>query len=164
MTNRTVLVAALALAAMITMTWPTSVQGQRAEPQVDIVRTVGCVEMRNGDAATWWLTRVADPTEIRAGVFNVNQVEEAKEEALGTREFQLIGVAEFLDAESLLRFGDRAQFTTADQVNATNQLREGHTVLVKGLLIEASTTAGTTAGAPARINLLAVVGLADTCG
>ncbi len=160
MTNRRVLLAALSLAAVIAMTWPTSVQGQRPEPQVDIVQTVGCVEMRSGDAATWWLARAADPTQTRAGVFNVNQVEEAKEEALGTREFQLIGVAEFLDAESLLRFGDRAEFTTADQVNATNQLREGHTVLVKGLLIEE----GTTAGAPARINLLAVVGLADACG
>ncbi len=156
MTNRAVFLAGLALAAVIAMTWPTSVQGQRSEPQVDIVQTVGCVEMRNDDAATWWLTRAADPTQTRAGVFNENQVEEAKEEALGTGEFQLIGVAEFLDAESLLRFGDRAQFTTADQVNATNELREGRTVLVKGLLIEE--------GGTARINLLAVVGLADSCG
>ncbi len=156
MTNRTIPV----LVAMIAMTWPASVQGQRSDPQVEIVRTVGCVELRNDDAPTWWLTRAADPTETRAGVFNENQVGEAKEEALGSREFHLIGVAEFLDAESLLRFGDRSQFTTADQVNATNQLREGHTVLVKGLLIEE----GTTAGAPARINLLAVVGLADGCG
>ena len=152
MTNRTVPV----LAAMIAMTWPTAVQGQRPEPQVEIVQTVGCVELRNGDDATWWLTRAADPTETRARVFNENQVEEAKETALGSREFQLVGVAEFLDAESLLNFGDRAQFTTADQVNATNELRVGHTVLVKGLLIEA--------GAVTRINLLAVVGLADVCG
>ncbi len=152
MTHRTVFV----LAAMIAMMWPAAVQAQRPEPQVEIVQTVGCVEQRNGDDATWWLTRSADPTETRAGVFNVNQVEEAKETALGSHEFQLVGVAEFIDAESLLRFGDRAQFTTADQVNATNQLQDGHTVLVKGLLIEA--------GAVERINLLAVVGLADGCG
>ena len=157
MTNRTVPV----LAAIVAMTWPTAVQGQgrtteTPDPQVEIVRTVGCVQLRNGDDATWWLTRAADPEESSAGVFNVNQVEEAKDEALGSREFQLVGVAEFLDAESLLRFGDRARFTTADQVNATNQLRDGHAVLVKGLLIEA--------GAVARINLLAVVGLADSCG
>ncbi len=156
MTNRMVLL----LAAMVAVTAPTAVQGQRPEPQVEIVQTVGCVDQRNGDAATWWLTRAADPTETRAGVFNENQVEEAKEAALGSREFQLVGVAEFVDAESLLSFGDRAQFTTADQVNATNELREGRMVLVKGLLIEA----GATAGAPARINLMAVVGLADGCG
>ena len=152
MTHRTVLM----LAVMIAVTWPTAVQGQRPDPQVEIVQTVGCVELRNDDVATWWLTRAAEATETRARVFNENEVEEAKEEALGSREFQLVGVAEFLDAESLLSFGDRAQFTTADQVNATNQLRVGHTVLVKGLLIEA--------GAVTRINLLAVVGLADGCG
>ena len=157
MTNRTVPV----LAAMVAMTWPAAVQGQRPttearDPQVQIVWTVGCVQVRSGDDATWWLTRAADPEESKAGVFNTNEVEEAKDAALGSREFQLVGVAEFLDAESLLRFGDRARFTTADQVNATNQLRDGHSVLVKGLLIEA--------GAVARINLLAVVGLADSCG
>ena len=80
MTHRTVFV----LAAMIAMMWPAAVQAQRPEPQVEIVQTVGCVEQRNGDDATWWLTRSADPTETRAGVFNVNQVEEAKEEALGS--------------------------------------------------------------------------------
>ena len=156
MTKRMVLL----FAAMIAVTAPTAVQGQQPEPQVEIVQTVGCVDQRNGDAATWWLTRAADPTETRSGVFNETQVEEAKEEALGSLEFHLIGVAEFIDAESLLSFGDRAQFTTADQVNATNELREGRMVLVKGLLIEA----GATAGSPARINLLAVIGLADGCG
>ncbi len=156
MTNRM----ALLLVGVIAVTTPTAVQGQRPDPQVEIVQTVGCVDQRNGDAATWWLTRAADPTETRAGVFNETQVEEAKEAALGSLEFQLVGVAEFVDAESLLRLEDRAQFTTVDQVNATNELREGRMVLVKGLLIEA----GATAGAPARINLLAVVGLADGCG
>ncbi len=151
MTNRM----APVLAAMITMTLPTAVQGQRPDPQVEIVQTVGCAEARS-DGAAWWLTRAAEPTESRSGVFNEPQVEEAKETVLGTREFQLIGVADFVDAESLLRFGNRAQFTTPEQVNATNELRDGRTVLVKGLLIEE--------GAVARINLLAVVGLADGCG
>ncbi len=160
MTNRTVPVLA-ATAAMVAMAWPAAVQGQRPtteerDPQVEIVWTVGCVQVRSGDVATWWLIRAADPEESSAGVFNTNEVEEAKDAAPGSREFQLVGVAEFLDAESLLRFGDRARFTTADQVNATNQLRDGHSVLVKGLLIEAD--------AVARINLLAVVGLADSCG
>ena len=152
MINRTIPV----LGAMIAMTWPTAVRGQRSDPQVEIVQTVGCVELRNDDAATWWLTRAADPTETRARVFNEPQIEEAKETPLGTREFQLIGVAEFVDAESLLRIGDRAEFTTPEQVNATNELQDGRTVLVQGLLIEE--------GAVGRINLLAVVGLADGCG
>ena len=148
---------ALVLGAIAALSWPAATEGQqRPEPQVEIVQTVGCVEERGGDPATWWLTRAVEPTVIRAGVFNENQVEEAKAAGLGSSAFQLIGVADFLDAESLLRFGDRAQFTTPEQVNATGELGEGRTVLVKGLLIED--------GGASRINLLAVVGLADECG
>jgi hypothetical protein len=151
MSSRTVLV----LAAVIAVSWPAAVAGQDKSPQVEIVQTVGCVEQRGGDAPTWWLTRSVEPTVIAAGVFDETQVEEAKGSTLGTRSFQLIGVADFLDAESLLGFGDRAQFTTRDQVNATGELVAGRTVLVKGLLIETNE--------PARINLLVVVTLSDGC-
>ena len=126
-----------------------------ADPEVEIVQTVGCVEQRGDDAGGWWLIRAAEPTKGDPGVFNANQVEEAQDTEPGSREFRLIGAAEFLDAASQLEWADRAQFTTADQVNATDELRKGRTVLVKGLLIEAD--------GDARINLLAVVGLADTC-
>jgi hypothetical protein len=74
---------------------------------------------------------------------------------LGTREFQLVGVADFLDAEGLLATGNRADFTSADQVNATGELRPGRTVLVKGLLIEGDDVS--------RVNLTTVVGLPDRC-
>ena len=125
-------------------------------PQVQLVQTVGCVEQRGG-AADWWLVRAADPTVTRAGVFNVVQVEEMKQAlTLGSKQFHLVGVADFLDAEGLLRTGDRAQFTTPESANATGELRVGRTVLVKGLLIE--TDEGL------RINLTNVVGLADNCG
>lgn len=124
------------------------------EPAVEIVHTVGCVERRTGDAE-WWLARAAEPTVTESGVFNQDEVDEARDQALGTQAFHLVGVADFLGAEALLRSFDRSSFTTPDQVNATNELREGRTVLVKGLLIEADDMA--------RINLLAVVGLADTC-
>ena len=139
---------------------PRAVAGEQftaraAKPDVEIVQTVGCVERRSG-GAPWWLTRASEPEVARAGVFNNAQVDEAAETEPGSREFQLIGVPEFLGAEALLRSAERASFTTPDQVNATGDLGEGRTVLVKGLLIE--TDAGS------RINLLAVVRLADTCG
>ena len=63
--------------------------------------------------------------------------------------------ADFLDVEGLLASGDRALFTTPEQANATGELRAGRTVLVKGLLIEADESS--------RINLMAVVGLSETC-
>ena len=124
--------------------------------KVEVVQTVGCVERRKGEPAAWWLTRAAAPTVTRAGVFNRVQVDEAKKTATpGTGEFQLVGVADFLDADGLLRSGDRARFTKPEPLNATGELREGRTVLVKGLLVDA--------GAEPRINLMAVVGIADTC-
>jgi len=137
---------------------PVSLRSQESEkekPQVEIVKTLGCVEKRAGSPATWWLTRAVEPEVVKGGVFNVTQVEDAKASALGDRDFQLVGVADFLDAEGLLEWGQRSEFTTAEQANATGELRERRTVLVKGLLIEADPVP--------RINLLAVVGLAEDC-
>lgn len=124
----------------------------RTQPQVDIVQTVGCVERRGGNM---WLAGASDPAVIGRGVFNETQVEEARKTAPGTGAFQLIGEAEFLSAEGLLRTAERAVFTTPEQVNATGGLREGRRVLVKGLLIDTERES--------RINLLAVVALSETC-
>lgn len=123
-------------------------------PQVDIVQTVGCVAQGAGD--TWLLTRASEPETTRGGVFDEAQVDDARQVAPGDHEFRLVGVADFLTAEGLLRSADRALFTTPEQINATGELRAGRTVLVKGLLID-------TDDEP-RINLLVVVGLADSCG
>ena len=151
--------AVLLLAAAVWLA-PASTRGQRVAatsgaPAVEIVHTVGCVERRAGEAE-WWLARAAEPTVTEAGVFDEDEVNEARAQALGTHEFHLVGVADFLGAEALLRSFDRSSFTTPDQVNATGELRAGRTVLIKGLLIESDDAA--------RINLLSVVGLADTCG
>ena len=160
MTIRTILTAGLLVAAS---GLPLSGVGEqqaatrtgRPKPQVEFVQTVGCVERRTREDTTWWLTRAAEPTVTRQGVFNEVQVEEARQTAPGTGEFRLIGVADFLTAEGLLNFGDRALFTEPDQINASGELRPGRTVLVKGLLIETDDES--------RINLMSVVGLADTC-
>ena len=159
MTTRTVVTATLVLGTL----WSPPVAARTEQepsagrkPQVEMVHTIGCVERRNDAAAPWWLTRAAEPTVTKTGVFNSDQIAEVKEmAALGTRQFQLVGVADFLTAEGLLGSGDRALFTTPEQVNATGELRDGRTVLVKGLLIE-------TDGDP-RLNLVAVVGMEDKC-
>jgi hypothetical protein len=89
-------------------------------------------------------------------VFNRTEVDEiAGAVKPGARVFQLVGVADFLDVDGLLASGDRQLFTTAEQANATGELRTGRMVLVKGLLIEAD--------GDSRINLMAVVGLSETC-
>ncbi len=159
MRTRIVVAATLALGAL----WSSSLLARmQQEPaaerkvQVEMVHTIGCGERRNDAAAPWWLTRAAEPTVTKPGVFNSDQIAEVEKTAeLGTGQFQLVGVADFLTAEGLLRSGDRALFTTPEQVNATGELRDGRTVLVKGLLIE-------TDGDP-RLNLVAVVGMEDKC-
>ena len=128
MTNRSVLAVALVIGAL----WlPRMVAQDAGQPspsgkaKVEIVQTVGCVERRNGQQQTWWLIRAAPPTVSREGVFSRAQIEEARKAPTpGSREFRLVGAADFLDAEGLLRSGDRAIFTQRDQVNATGELRE----------------------------------------
>jgi hypothetical protein len=146
--------AALAAAGVI----PLGVHAQRGrgpsgdKPKVDIVQTVGCAERKSD---IWWLTRAAEPRTTTGGIFNSNQVEAAKSTGLGTQSFQLVGTADFVDPEELLRTGQRKEFTTPENVNATGQLRAGRKVLVKGLLVPAADAT--------RINILSVVALADSC-
>jgi hypothetical protein len=121
------------------------------KPKVDIVQTVGCAEQKSN---VWFLTRAAEPSTTTGGIFNSKQVETAKGTPLGAEAFQLVGTAEFVDPEELLRTGQRKEFTTPQNANATGQLRAGRKLLVKGLLIPGETR---------RINLISVVALADTC-
>jgi hypothetical protein len=131
--------------------------GVPVKPKVDIVQTVGCVEHRAAGGGQWWLKDAAPPTVVRDGVFTTRDIDAAKQVPRGTRAFRLIGEAEYLDGEALLRTQKRAEFTKPEQVNATGAIRDGRTVLVKGLLI---TGAGSD---DERINLMAVAPLADRC-
>ena len=125
----------------------------QAETQGDIVQMVGCVEHRSD--ASVWLTKASTPTVARRGVVDHTQVDAALTSDLGNDSFRLIGEADFLSAEGLLRTGERSAFTSPEQVNATGGLRAGRKVLIKGLLIESDNES--------RVNLLAVVALSDTC-
>ena len=159
MTRRTVNLAS-ALALLFGLSWVAGAQrgrqgGTGEKPKVDVVQSVGCVERRTGAPDTWWVGRATDPTPGQAGIFSTAQVEAAKSVRLGANTFQLIGVADFLDTDGLLRSSQRREFTTPETANATGQLREGRKVLVKGLLIDSDVK---------RINLLAVIALSDSCG
>ena len=123
------------------------------ETQVDIVQIVGCVEHRSDSSV--WLADASAPSIVRRGVFDQTQVNAARTSALGNGSFHLIGEADFLSAEGLLRTGERSAFTSPEQANATGGLRAGRKVLVKGLLIKSDNES--------RVNLLAVVTLSDTC-
>lgn len=125
------------------------------KPAVDVVQSIGCVERHDGSPETWWLTKAADPRVTQPGVFSTGQVDTARGAALGANTFELVGVADFLDADGLLKSGRRREFTTSQNVNATGQIRPGRKILVKGMYI--------TTGETKRINLLNVISLADSC-
>jgi hypothetical protein len=127
----------------------------REKPAVDVVQSVGCVERRDGSPETWWLARAVEPRVVQPGIFSTPQIDNARGLSLGTNSFQLVGVADFLDTEGLLKSGRRREFTTPQNANATGEIRPGRKVLVKGMFI--------TAGETKRINLLNVVSLADSC-
>ena len=155
MTSRTVGAAVLAVLVIPGLQAQQRGRGRGAEgdkPKVDIVQTVGCAEQKSNQ---WWLARAAEPRVTQGNIFNSTQIDAAKTVPLGVEAFQLVGVADFVDAEELLRSGQRKEFTNPDNVNATGQLRAGRKVLVKGMLVAENDVK--------RINLLSVVAIADSC-
>src|SRR5262245_4047552 len=110
---------------------------------------VGCAA-RTSEPHIWDLTRAGGRVESsRAGITTTEKDQLAKQ-PLGPNTYQLIGVADFVDAATSRTIGDRAKILTPARVNATGMLVSGHKVAVKGLLIDAS---------PPRINLTSVVDL-----
>jgi hypothetical protein len=126
------------------------------KPTVEVVQSVGCVERKQGNPDTWWLSRASEPRVTQPGVFAVSQIDAARRVELGSSTFQLVGVADFLDADGLLKSGQRREFTNAQNANATGELKAGRKVLVKGMFI--------TRGDTKRINLLNLISLAESCG
>ena len=124
------------------------------KPKAPIVQGVGCAEQR-GSPATWWLVRASGAEPAVPGPFHISQVEKARAAGPGTNVFRLIGEADFLSVEDLLKSGERSRFTTPETANASGQLRAGRQVLVKGLLVDVA--------GEQRINLMSVVSLADSC-
>lgn len=124
-----------------------------AERTVPLVKSVGCVEH---EGESWFLTAATDPEATEHPFSSAVEVEDARRAALGSHRFQLVGVADFLDADQLLSLHQRADHTAPESANATGQLAAGRKVAVKGLYI--------TSADPPRLNLTSVFALTDTCG
>lgn len=124
-----------------------------SKPKVPLVRVVGCASRTT--EGTWILTNATDGLESKPLFLSAREVEEAKRAALGSNRYRLLGTAEFLTKEELLKQGQRAEFTRRDVANATGQLQDGRKLVVKGLLITSPTEK--------RLNLVSVQQLAATC-
>src|SRR6266511_2510662 len=125
----------------------TLVAQQTMPAKAPVVALVGCA----GPGAwphVWNLSHASQRTESsRAGISTVER-EQFGRRALGQGVYQLIGVADFVDADTSRTIGERRDILPPARVNATGMLVGGHKVAVKGLYIE---------GSPPRINLTSVV-------
>jgi hypothetical protein len=118
-----------------------------------VVMVVGCA-MATAQPHLWDLAHAGEPSaSSRAGI-TAEEREQLSQRPLGPATYQLIGVADFVDAETSRKIGVRGEILTASRVNATGMLVSGHKVGVKGLYIGA---------APVRINLTSVVDLGRSC-
>jgi hypothetical protein len=148
----------LGVLALLLVGLTAGVRGQQQEsdlskPKVPIVSVVGCAS-RTAEGI-WMLTNATEGIESKVLFMSAKEIDEAKKKTLGNNRYKLLGTAEFLTKEDLLKHGERAEFTRPEVANATGQLQDGRKLMVKGLLI--------TAPNEKRLNLVSVQQLADTC-
>ena len=131
----------------------TLAQSQTMPPKAPVVAIVGCA----GQSAwphIWNLSHASQRTESSRAGISTDEREQLGTRALGQGVYQLVGVADFVDAQTSRTIGARADILSPARVNATGMLVGGHKVAVKGLYIE---------GSPPRINLTSVVDLGVDC-
>jgi len=122
-------------------------------PRSPVIEVVGCA--RPGDAShVWILSDAGERSESTRVAIAPEEKPQLSKRPLGHDRYQLIGVADFVDADAASQIGVRGQILSKARMNTTGMLAAGHRVAVKGLYIGAS---------PPRINLMSVVDLAATC-
>ena len=143
-----------AVLAMVTAVWPGSTPAipqslSPQNPRAPLVMLVGCAA-KTPQPHIWDLTRAGPRVESSRAGITTTEKSQFERQPLGRDAYQLIGVGDFVDAETSRTIGDRGRILTSSRVNATGMLASGHKVGVKGLFIDAS---------PPRINLTSVVDL-----
>lgn len=128
-------------------------QGPSQEPKSPVVLAVGCAA-ESAQPNIWMLSRVGERSASARPGITSEEMEQLSKRPLGQNTYELIGVADFVDADTSRKIGVRGAILTRSRVNATGVLANGHKVAVKGLFIQ---------GPPARINLTSVVELSPRC-
>jgi hypothetical protein len=118
-----------------------------------VVLVVGCARP-GAQPHIWELNKAAPPLQSPRPGITAEEKVQLEGRPLGQNRYQLIGVADFVDAETSRKIGVRGEILAPARANATGMLVAGHRVAVKGLYIE---------GVPARINLTSVVDLGAGC-
>jgi len=141
-------------AAVAIGVWAASISAQPATSGgTPVVLTVGCARP-GAQPHIWELTRAGPPLQSPRPGITAEEKVQLEARPLGQNRYQLIGVADFVDAEASRNIGVRGEILSSARVNATGMLVAGHRVAVKGLYIR---------GVPERINLTSVVDLGAAC-
>ena len=129
-----------------------------AQPAITMVSTVGCVVKitEPGRPPRWMLTRATEPDETR-DPFGSRDPAHAKRPPLGTLEFRLDGVIEYLSEEDRQEYREAGDFIVPIQEGSAGQLRDGHKVALTGLLVAAAGAGG------AQITITSVASVEPTC-
>jgi hypothetical protein len=146
--------------ALVTLMTSVAAAHTRAAPQqsagpsaAPVVMTVGCAEA-TARPEVWNLSHAGERSQSSRAGITIAEKGQLEQRPLGQTAYQLIGVADFVDAETSRTIGVRAEILPLARVNATGMLVSGHKVAVKGLYIDAR---------PARINLTSVIDLGPRC-
>jgi hypothetical protein len=146
-------VASATLAAWMLSGAHATPQTALSKSKTPIVLIVGCAR-ETDQPHLWTLSNAGERSESSRVAITIEEKEQLARRPLGGDTYQLIGVADFVDADTSRRIGVRGEILAPSRVNATGVLASGHRVAVKGLYIE---------GVPARINLTSVVDLGSRC-
>jgi hypothetical protein len=123
------------------------------KPRSPVIVVVGCA-LKSAQPHIWTLSNAGERSESSRPGIATDDLEQLAKRPLGQDIYQLIGVADFVDADTSRTIGDRGALLPRSRVNTTGMLAHGHRVAVKGLYIAAT---------PPRINLTSVVDLAERC-
>ena len=148
----------LAFAGAVLATASMAASGQTPVPPPDkpkspIILVVGCA-LKGAQPQMWTLSNAGERSESSRPGLATGAQERRANGPRGRDTYQLIGVADFVDADTSRTIGDRGALLPRSRVNTTGMLAHGHRVAVKGLYIAAT---------PPRINLTSVVDLAERC-
>jgi hypothetical protein len=131
----------------------TLAQTQTMPPKAPVVAIVGCAG-QSARPHVWNLSHAGQRTESSRAGISTDERQQLGTRVLGQDLYELIGVADFVDADTSRTIGARKDILSPGRVNTTGMLMSGHRVAVKGLFIE---------GSPPRINLTSVVDLGVEC-
>lgn len=128
-------------------------QAKAAAVKSPMVLLVGCAAT-TAEPHIWILSQAGERTLSPTAGITTAEKRDLQNRPLGRDTYQLLGVADFVDADTAQRIGVRSRILSRPRMNTTAMLASGHKVAVKGLYIDAR---------PPRINLTSVADLGGTC-